>query len=200
MMDDETIQAYDSRSHFYASEWLNQPEPVEIYTSVQQYFHLGLPTADIGCGSGRDVDWLNRNGFPCVGFDASQGLLAEATARFSQYPFKYAHLPRLSEIPNTSFSNVLCETVIMHLSHEEHPLALESLLRILKPGGVLNLSWRHPLDPKFLREADGRLYEIIAKNSLEEIFHQQGANILKHLLVKSASSGKYIERLIVAKN
>ena len=36
---------------------------------------------DIGCGSGREVAWLNASGFPAAGFDASEGLLAEARAR-----------------------------------------------------------------------------------------------------------------------
>ena len=37
----------------------------------------------IGCGSGREVAWLNATGFPAVGFDASEGLLKEACQRYS---------------------------------------------------------------------------------------------------------------------
>jgi len=39
---------------------------------VARFFIRSGVTADIGCGSGREVAWLNANGFPAVGFDASK--------------------------------------------------------------------------------------------------------------------------------
>ena len=45
--------------------------PVDLQEVVTRFFIKGGSSADIGCGSGREVAWLNANGFPAVGFDAS---------------------------------------------------------------------------------------------------------------------------------
>src|SRR5258708_26831497 len=108
---------------------------------VRQFFIPG-PTADVGCGSGRDAAWLNACGYPTKGFDASEGHLAEARRRHPQIHFSTAILPGLDGIAESSFANVLCETVIMHLEPEAITPAVERLLAILVPGGILYLSWR----------------------------------------------------------
>src|SRR6266478_2445087 len=75
-------------------------------------------------------------------FDASEGLLAEARRLHPQIHFSTAILPGLDGIAESSFANVLCETVIMHLEPEAVTPAVERLLAILVPGGILYLSWR----------------------------------------------------------
>jgi hypothetical protein len=54
--------------------------------------------------------------------------------------FSTAILPGLDGIAESSFANVLCETVIMHLEPEAITPAVERLLAILVPGGILYLS------------------------------------------------------------
>ena len=87
-----------------------------MHALLRRFFKSG-PTADIGCGRGRDTAWLNENGFPAVGYDASEGLLAEARRLHLGVHFRMASLPALEGIGDESFANVLCETVIMHLEH-----------------------------------------------------------------------------------
>src|SRR5579871_6973193 len=76
-MDRQTLDAYDQDAAAFANEWETQPPPVDMYDLIRQYFEPGL-TADIGCGSGRDTNWLSKNGYTAIGFDASEGLLAAA--------------------------------------------------------------------------------------------------------------------------
>ena len=114
-MDRPTLAAYDHDAAAFAKDWHEQPAPVDLHDIVARFFIKGGTTADIGCGSGREVAWLNANGFPREGFDASDGLLAEARARYPQLEFAHAELPDLAGIAADSFDNVLCETVIMHL-------------------------------------------------------------------------------------
>jgi trans-aconitate methyltransferase len=77
-MDRATLAAYDKEAVAFAQDWHEQPSPVDLQDIVTRFFVKGGTTADIGCGSGREVAWLNANGFPAEGFDASEGLLAEA--------------------------------------------------------------------------------------------------------------------------
>src|SRR5258705_13412578 len=140
-MDDATLSAYDRDATALANDWDAQPPQSDLHAVVRQFFIPGL-TADVGCGSGRDAGWLNACGYPTTGFNASEGLLAEARRRHPQIHFSAAILPGLDGIAESSFANVLCETVIMHLEPEAITPAVERLLAILVPGGILYLSWR----------------------------------------------------------
>ena len=59
--------------------------------------------------------------------------------------------------PANAFDNVLCETVIMHLDHKQIAPSVRRLLDIVKPSGILYLSWRVTEDADH-RDAQGRLY------------------------------------------
>ncbi|MBL7542195.1 MAG: class I SAM-dependent methyltransferase [Bdellovibrionaceae bacterium] len=50
----------------------------DIYHLVEKYFIENVKTIDVGCGNGRDTNWLNSNGFPAIGVDVSESLLTEA--------------------------------------------------------------------------------------------------------------------------
>ena len=92
-MDRATLAAYDTDAASFAKDWHEQPAPRDLHDIVQRFFVKDGTTADIGCGSGREVAWLNANGFLVVGYDASDGLLAEARARYPDPDFVWAELP-----------------------------------------------------------------------------------------------------------
>src|ERR1700761_5216307 len=156
-MDRLTLAAYDRDAAAFARAWHEQPAPVDLQEIVARYFIKGGVSADIGCGRGREVAWLNANGFPVVGFDASEGLLAQARSRYPDLSFAWAELPALRGVAGDSYDNVLCETVIMHLDHARIAPSVRRLLDIVKPGGVFYLSWRVTEDAD-QRDQPRRLY------------------------------------------
>src|SRR6187401_3825299 len=113
-MDRATVGAYDAGAAAFAKDWHDQPAPVDLHALVKRFFRTGR-SADIGCGSGREVAFLAANGFDAVGYDASDALLEQALVRYPKLQFRQALLPELVALPDGSFDNVLCETVIMHL-------------------------------------------------------------------------------------
>src|SRR3982751_6435688 len=108
-MDTRTLSAYNQDSAALANDWHEQPTPTDLRALIRKHFRPG-PTADVGCGSGRDAAWLSSNGFPAVGFDPSEGLLAQARKRHPEVRFHVAALPELEGVQGGSFTNVLCET------------------------------------------------------------------------------------------
>ena len=132
-MDERTLGAYDREAAAFAREWHAQPAASDMHALIGRFFGFGS-TADIGCGSGRDTAWLDENGFPAVGYDASEGLLAEARRLHPGVCFQMAALPALQGIGDESFANVLCETVIMHLAHGMIAPSVRRLVSILEPG------------------------------------------------------------------
>ena len=69
--------------------------------------------------------------------------------------------------PTPAFDNVLCETVIMHLRRPQILDAVRRLLAILKPGGILYLSWR-VTEGADQRDPQGRLYSAFESALIRE--------------------------------
>ena len=194
-MDHGTLEAYDRDARAFAEDWETQPPPVDLHAIVRRFFTPGL-TADIGCGSGRDTGWLNACGYEAEGFDASDGLLAEARRRHPGIRFSAARLPALEGVAAGRFANVLCETVIMHLASEDVAPSVVRLLDILVPGGVLYLSWR-VTEGGDRRDEHGRLYA--AFDPALVFGALAGAAVMLDEQVSSASSGKVIRRVVATK-
>jgi SAM-dependent methyltransferase len=195
--DRATLAAYDRDAAAFAKDWHEQPAPVDLHEIVEGFFIKDGITADIGCGSGREVAWLNANGFPAKGFDASEGLLAEARMRYPQFEFSHAELPDLRGIAANSYDNLLCETVIMHLDRVQIAPSVRRMLEITKPGGIFYLSWRVTAGEN-QRDKHDRLYAAFeAPLVLAEL---AAATMLLDEEVVSASSGKTIHRVVVRKN
>jgi SAM-dependent methyltransferase len=194
-MDRQTLAAYDGAAPAFADDWHGQPAPSDLHAIIRRFFKPGL-TADVGCGSGREVAWLAANGFPAIGYDPSDGLLKEARARYPQLEFHAAALPELTGIAADTFDNVLCETVVMHLGHDAIAPSVRRLLTILKPGGTLYLSWRVSLSDQ--RDQHGRLYAAFDKGLVAGALAD--SCVLLDEEVVSASSGKTIARLVTRKS
>lgn len=195
-MDRQTLAAYDKDAAAFATDWHEQPPPVDLHEVVKRFFVAGGTTADIGCGSGREVAWLNTNGFPAKGFDASDGLLVEARARYPQFDFVHAALPGLGGIAANTFDNVLCETVIMHLDRAQIAPSVRRMFEIVKPGGVFYLSWR-VTEGEDQRDKHERLYAAFEPSTVRA--ELTAAAVLLDEQRISASSGKKIARLVVRK-
>jgi 2-polyprenyl-3-methyl-5-hydroxy-6-metoxy-1,4-benzoquinol methylase len=192
MPDEQTQAAYAMNAAAYSRDWLEQPAPTDLYARFERFFLKGGETADVGCGNGRNAAWLASHGYPVVGYDASAELLAEARRLFPGLSFAQAKLPRLAEITR-QFDNVVCETVIMHLAQAEIAEAVCNLRRLLKPGGVIYLSWR-VTESADERDADGRLYAAVDPAFVRE--QMTGYEVLLFEDILSVSSGKRICRII----
>jgi len=195
-MDRGTLAAYDTGGAGFAKDWHDQPPPADLHALVRRFFRPGGRTVDIGCGSGREVAFLLANGFDAIGYDASEALLIEARRRYPDLPFEWALLPKLAGLPESSFDNVLCETVIMHLPREQIAPAARRLFALLKPDGILYLSWRVTTGAD-VRDPAGRLYTAFDSALVRDALG--GAAVLLDDEPVSQSSGKAIHR-IVARN
>jgi len=192
-MDQETIRTYDADARGFAEEWeVEQAAPEDLQGVVQQYFRPG-PTVDVGCGSGRDTAWLAANGFDVVGVDASKGLIEEAQRRHPGVDFTSDTLPALRTLENRTFTNVLCETVIMHLGAEGAAASARRLAALLAPNGVLYLSWR-VTEGQDVRDPKGRLYAAFETSLITDAIEDLDIELDERIV--SASSKKIVHRIV----
>ncbi|MET7143127.1 class I SAM-dependent methyltransferase [Xanthomonas sp. PPL139] len=196
MVDRPTVAAYDADAARYAQDWRDQAAPEDMYALLRRHFAPG-PTADVGCGAGRDTAWLAARGFEVCGYDASAGLLEEARRRYRGLRFELAALPALDGVPSGAFRNVLCETVVMHLDQADAAAAAARLAELLMPEGTLYLSWRVAGNDA-PRDAHGRLYTVLDAARMRAALGG-GMQVLDDHEVISASSGKRVHRLIARK-
>ena len=196
-MDPETLGAYDAGAEKFAKDWHAQPAPTDLHALVKRFFRPGGRTADIGCGGGREVAFLAAGGYDAIGYDASDALLEQARLRYPRLSFATAVLPDLVGVPDAAFDNVLCETVIMHLRRPQILSAVQRLLTILKPNGILYLSWR-VTDGADQRDDHGRLYAAFESALIREAVDGAAEMLLDDEPV-SASSGKKIHRIVARK-
>lgn len=175
-MDERTQRVYDAHAATISAR-MRQIEPDDVYAFVQSFFHQGQSTIDIGCGSGRDVVWLQAHGYPAIGYDASPGMLREARAAYSAIDVREDSLPDLASVPDGACVNALCSAVLMHLPREDLIAAALTLARILRPGGRLILTYR-PSQTDSEHEADGRLFTSIPRGKLILLLESAGFQVL----------------------
>ena len=98
----------------------------------------GSHVADIGCGAGGTLDYLERNGLcDAVGLDYSATLLKEAIPRLASMQLVRGQAESLP-FRNSFFDALFCECVLSVL--DERMKALHESARVLREGGFLILS------------------------------------------------------------
>ena len=150
--------------------------PNRIYELINQYFIKNKSTVDIGCGIGRDVKWLNNNEFPCIGVDASEGMLKQACQLYPNIDFQIDYLPELNKLANLTFQNILCSAVLMHLDNNAIKVACLRLLQLLNNDGRLIISIRGTNEPN--KRENNKLYESIDIELFKQLFLQNQCEIL----------------------
>jgi SAM-dependent methyltransferase len=172
VVDRRTLECYNDQAARFAAEYVPLT-PDAVYRAVAATFHPGGETVDIGCGSGRDVCWLNSQSYPTVGYDGTEGMLREARQRHPCLTFQRDALPDLASIRSATVDNVLCLAVLMHLPSAEIKPALTNLARILRPDGRLVLSVRSSRSDSE-REPDGRLFTPLPTEHLRRLLLDSG--------------------------
>ncbi len=174
-MDKETINTYNQEAENIAQLHASLT-PHRIYELIDQYFIKNAVTADIGCGIGRDTNWLNNQKFPAIGVDASEEMLKQAGRLYPDLIFQQDYLPALSSFSDSEFQNILCSAVLMHLDENSIETAWLRLVQLLKPNGRLIISIRGTHEEN--KRENGKLYEPIDIGLLSQFFEQNGCEIL----------------------
>jgi len=174
-MDKETIDIYNQDAESIA-QLHSTLIPHRVYELIQQYFIKNTATVDIGCGIGRDTQWLNKQGFLTIGVDASAGMLKQARQLFPDLLFNEDCLPELASLSGLHFHNILCSAVLMHLDKASIEQACERLLNLLLPEGCLIITLRGTNQEN--KRENGKLYEAIDIESFSQYFTQNNCEIM----------------------
>jgi SAM-dependent methyltransferase len=177
-MDNQTLTHYNQ----HAADMSAQYESADV-TRLHQRLLEALPSGgrvlEVECGSGRDLAFLQAQGFDVTGLEPSEGMRAGALAG---HPGLTGRLhPGTIPFPTgmgglkPPYDAVLAIAVIMHLTDPELTAWIRQLKSVIRPGGVLFLSAsydREGMDGQ--RDAGGRLFVERTPAQVESMMREGG--------------------------
>ena len=92
---------------------------------------------NFGCGLSVDGTWVNYDGSPTLRLQRIRFLpLRHVIKPYFPDVVQYGDIVKGLPEKDDSFDAVYCSHVLEHLSHEDFVIALNEVMRVLKPGGV----------------------------------------------------------------
>ena len=149
--------------------------PSELRAAADRFLQqagAGARVLDLGCGTGRDMAWLEALDAPVVGADLSMGMLARAKRRVGGLLAKMDM--RTLGFQEDRFQGVWCNAAILHLPRAEASVALAEIQRVLTPGGTLFLS---------VQEGTGEGWETGPYGGVERFFARYNQSEMETLLI-----------------
>ena len=146
----QIIEAYQSIS----TEQLLQP----VIQHIPNPEKNALRALDIGAGTGRDALWLAKRGYQVTAVEPTLPLRRFGIQQSTQLPITWLNdtLPLLKTIQGPQFDLIFVFAVWHHLTTDAQRQSLQTIYRLLAPGGRIVLSCRHgpSLRPAFLIDVE----------------------------------------------
>ena len=136
---DKIKQAYDAISHIWHEkrEWYIEQAPIdELITQLPQKATI----LDVGCGSGKPIaKYLLGKGFDVYGIDISPKQIEHAKQIISEDKLFVGDICTFTT-PLT-FDAIICWCTLFHIHASQHLDVLKKLRSILKPNGVMLITF-----------------------------------------------------------
>lgn len=149
-----------SQAYFQATFGI---DPSAMLAPLANRLQPGATVLDVGCGSGRDLCWLNRQGFRPTGFERAPELAVLARqasgCRVIQGDF------RSHDFSTYAFDGLLVLGSLVHLRHEDLPPVLSSISQALTAAGTMLLSLKKGQGRA--RLPDGRIFTLWQPGEVE---------------------------------
>ena len=179
-MDKATLDYYATNAEETAK--LYEASPNSLASRFVSAFAAGGSILDIGCGSGRDLAELRRQGFQPYGVDGTVELVHAAQVLHPELHGLITHglLPNLSVPFGGEFDGVLCSAVLMHIDATEIFNSALSIKQCLKINGrlLISIPSQRADTGENERDVNGRLFKSYKPGYLQLIFERLGFSII----------------------
>lgn len=145
--DKNTIDSYDSYAEKWAERIRSGKNVAHTYLEKPAMHSKilgvgGLDVLCLGCGTGEECEYLKSKGAKSVvGVDLSGGLIDYARKSYPDLDFKVMDMEHL-DFPEKSF-DLVYSSLVMHYV-DSWGKTLNSVFKILRPGGTFLFSTHHP--------------------------------------------------------
>ncbi|MDQ2975614.1 MAG: class I SAM-dependent methyltransferase [Acidobacteriota bacterium] len=184
-------RSYDRVAQDYAEQYFRELETKPFDRKMLDWLiektgELGV-ICDMGCGPGQIARYLHEQGAKACGVDLSSEMVKQALRLNPNIPFAQGDMLTLAEVPDNSYGGIAAFYSIIHISRSSVVDALRELKRVLRPQGLLLLTfhigqevihrdewWDKPvsLDFTFFEAAEMKGYLKAAGFRLEEVIER----------------------------
>ncbi len=144
------------------------------------------PVCDLGCGPGHIARYLHEQGVHVCGIDLSAELVERARRLTPGIEFRQGDMMAL-DVPDGSWAGIAAFYSIIHIPRDDIVRALSEMWRVLRPGGLLLLSFHIGDDTIHLDEWWGQKVCI-------DFFFFRSAEIAAYLMSVGFEIEEIIER------
>lgn len=140
---EELISSYDQLASEYAERFCDELEGKPFDRNLLQRFAEAIPggsVCDLGCGPGHVAAHLESLGIDVIGVDLSPRMIAEAKRRYPSIGFQVGDMLDL-KMEAGSLGGIMALYSIIHLRRDMLQEAFRETHRVLRPGGLLLVSF-----------------------------------------------------------
>jgi len=139
----ELIKGYNIISHAYGERYAHELDYKPFDRDLLLRFARSVPAPDVcdlGCGSGHIAAHLQSLGLRVAGIDLSAGMVEEARRRYPQVRYEVGDMLDL-KLDKNSLGGIVVLYSIIHLRRQDLGKAFRGMRRVLKPGGLVLVSF-----------------------------------------------------------
>ena len=155
------------------------------------------PVADVGCGTGRVIAYLDGLGLPVFGIDLSPGMIEVARRTYPGLRFEVGSMLAL-DLPDAALGGVLAWYSTIHVPDERLLEAFAEFCRVLAPGGVALLGFQAGDESVHLAEALGHPVALDFRRrqpeQVAQVLGRAGLEVRARLLREPDDDGDFPER------
>jgi ubiquinone/menaquinone biosynthesis C-methylase UbiE len=144
-MKSDVQRAYDDAARAYADhlfgELAHKPFDRAMLDRIAEQVGDAGKICDMGCGPGQIARYLKDRGAPTVGIDLSAGMIENARRLNPDIEFVQGDMRALDAVADSAFAGIVTAYAIVNIPRDELPLVFREFRRILRPEGVLLLSF-----------------------------------------------------------
>jgi SAM-dependent methyltransferase len=142
---DTTQTSYDTVAEIYGQQLIDELDGKPLDRQLLERFAKEAaakgPLCDLGCGPGQIARYLRRCGVEDVfGLDLSPGMVEQARRLNPDILFRQGNMLNLED-NDASWGGIAAFYSIIHIPRPDVVTALRELLRVLRPGGLLLLTF-----------------------------------------------------------
>ncbi len=157
-----TLDYYNLNAESYISNTVGA-DVSDLYAHFEPLLQTGASILDLGCGSGRDSRHFLDAGFRVTAIDGSSEFCRLASAYLGM-PVRQLLFSELDY--EAEFDAVWACASLLHVPRNELYSVLGLVVKALKPGGILYMSFKYGSEQ---RESGGRLFSDYSERDIEWI-------------------------------
>lgn len=160
MMSNELRSSYDRVAEDYAEQFRDElgKKPFDrkmLDWLAEKVGGLGV-ICDMGCGPGQVARYLHDRGVKACGVDLSPAMVQQAQSLNPAINFQQGDMLALTDVADNSYGGIAAFYSIVHIPRRQVVRVLLELKRVLRPRGVLLLTFHIGQEVKHLDEWWGK--------------------------------------------